>query len=434
MNNIQSEKPEKVKPLKMPLTGTIKVPADKSISHRAAMFAALTHDEVKITNFSTGGDCRSTLSVLEQLGVEVTYLTQNNIIISSKNGLKEPANVLDAGNSGTTIRLMTGILAGMDFYSVLTGDDSLRSRPMARVISPIRQMGANIWAKCNDTKAPISIKGAKLSGIAYDSAASSAQVKSAILLAGLSAEGVTSITEPFKSRDHTERLLSYLDADIRIENNKVEIKKSCLTPKPITIPGDISSAAFFLAAGAIVPDSEIVIKNIGLNPTRTGIIDILKRMGAQIEIFNQKLECGEEVWDFRINYSNLKGITIEEDIIPRIIDELPIIAVAATQAEGTTVIKGAHDLRHKESDRIKAVCSELTKFGANIQETSDGFIIQGKTKLKGNCVLESYHDHRIAMACYVAGLIADNPVEIKDFSWVNISFPEFIQTFEKLIF
>lgn len=432
MNYIQVKNLKEIQPAKTSLKGTIEIPADKSISHRAAIFGALACGDVSIVNFSKGADCRSTLSVLESLGVEITHQTDKNILISNKNGFREPDDILDAGNSGTTIRLMTGVLSSQNFYSVLTGDESLRKRPMSRIIVPLKQMGANIWAKDNDTKTPISIKGTKLTGISYKTPIASAQIKSAILLAGLFADGKTTVIEPFKSRDHTEKLLSYLDADISCIDNEISIQKSNLTPKAITIPGDISSAAFFLAAGAIIPDSEIIMQNVGLNPTRTGIIDVLKEMGAEINILNKRLECGEEVGDIKVNYSNLKGILIENDMIPRVIDELPIIAVVATQAEGMTIVRGAEDLRHKESDRIKAICTELNKLGAKIEETQDGFIIHGKTKLKGNCILESYHDHRIAMSGYIAGLIADNPIKINEFDWVNISFPEFTEIFDKL--
>lgn len=439
-----------VNPINTPLKGNFKVPADKSISHRAAMFASLVKEPVLISNFSLGADCISTISILQNLGVEIEFQSKNNMIINNREGFKEPANVLYAGNSGTTIRLMSGILAGQDFYSVMTGDESLRKRPMARVINPLKEMGANIWAKDNDTKAPISIKGASLKGINYNSPVSSAQIKSCILLAGLHAEGTTIVTEPVKSRDHSERMLSYLHADIKEQaqilvntadkthsdniNSRftVEIKKSKLVSKPITIPGDISSAAFFLVAAAIIPDSEIIIQDVGLNPTRTGIIDVLKQMGAEIEILNQRTDCNEEIGDLKVSYSDLKGITIEKEIIPRIIDEIPIIAVAATQAEGTTIIRGAEELRHKESDRIKAVCTELIKLGAAIEEQPDGLIIYGKTKFNGECTLETYHDHRIAMSAYIAGLIANKPVEINEFQWVDISFPEFTSIFEKL--
>lgn len=432
MVNIQVEKLKKVYPVTKCLNGSLKVPADKSISHRAAMFGALCEKPVQIMNFSSGGDCKSTLEVLKGLGVEVSYQTENNITIFNNGGFKEPQDVLDAGNSGTTIRLMSGILAGTQFYSVLTGDESLRKRPMARVINPLTQMGARIFARNANTKAPITIIGSELYGITYNSPIASAQIKSALILAGLSAQGATVITEPFKSRDHTERMLKYLCADIEVNNNTITVNKSELAPKTLVIPGDISSAAFFMVAASIIPDSEVLIKDVGLNPTRTGIIDVLLKMGADLTIENHRNECGEDMGDVRVKYSQLKGIEIDSDIIPRLIDELPIIAVAATQAEGVTIVKGAEDLRHKESDRISAVCTELKKLGAEIQETQDGFIISGKTKLKGNCTINTYHDHRIAMSGYVAGLICENPIEIFEFQWVNISFPEFPILFEKL--
>lgn len=421
-----------VKPLEKPLKGTITIPADKSVSHRAAMFASLTGGNVVISNFSSGADCKSTLNVLEQLGIKADYNSENEIIINSRDGLKKPEKILYAGNSGTTIRLMSGILAGTNFSSIITGDESLRKRPMARVIKPLKQMGADIKAECNDTKAPIKINGANLSGIAHNSQIASAQVKSCILLAGLNAEGKTIIKEPFKSRDHTERLLKYLDADIEVKETKVAIKQSELTPKPISISGDISSAAFFIVAASIIPGSEIIIKNIGLNPTRTGIIDVMKQMGAEITTLDQRLECNEEVGDIKIKYAELNGVSLGKEMIPRIIDELPIIAIAATQAKGATIVKEAEELRHKESDRIKAVCVELKKLGADIEEAEDGFVIAGKTKLRGNCVLETYHDHRIAMSGYVAALAALKPVIINEFQWVNISFPQFTDIFESI--
>ncbi len=428
--NIDNQKT--VIPLKKPLKGKIKVPADKSISHRAAIFGALCKDKVLINNYSMGADCLSTLNVLKQLGVEINFLSQNTISLSNIDGFREPKKVLDAGNSGTTIRLMSGILAGLNFSSIITGDESLKKRPMSRIITPLKQMKANISAYDNDTKAPISIKGTKLEGIIYNSHISSAQVKSCILLAGLDADGKTVVREPFKSRDHTERLLSYLEADIQTKNNMVSVKKSRLVPKNICIPGDISSAAFFIVAACIIPDSELIIEDVGLNSTRTGIIDVMKQMGADIEILNQRIECNEEVGDIKVRYSKLKGITIGKEMIPRIIDELPIIAIAGTQAEGTTIVKEAEELRHKESDRIKAVCNELKKIGADIEEAEDGFVISGKSQLRGNCFMETYHDHRIAMSMYIAGLVCLNPIKINEFQWVNISFPQFIQVFEEL--
>jgi len=430
---MNTETKMKVIPLCAPLKGVIEMPPDKSISHRAAIFGALVKEPVHVKNFSLGADCKSTLRVLEQLGAEVNFRSERDFVITNRQGFKQPADILDAGNSGTTIRLMSGVLAGSDVECVITGDESLKKRPMSRVINPLRLMGADIRAENGDKNAPIAIKGTRLNGITYISPVASAQVKSCILLAGLQAEGETAIQEPFLSRDHTERLLSYLGADIKAKNNRVQIRKSQLNPAPITIPGDISSAAFFMVAACIVPDSEVVIRNVGLNSTRTGIIDVLKQMNADIEVLNQRIECNEEVGDVRVRYSELKGIDIGKEMIPRIIDELPIIAVAATQAKGETTVRDAEELRYKESDRIKAICDELKKLGAGAEEAIDGFVICGKTKLRGNCILETYHDHRIAMSAYVAGLIAVEPVQINEFQWVNISFPEFTQVFEKLI-
>lgn len=430
--NGKYENAVKVKPLNEPLIGSVEVSADKSISHRSAIIGALCEGVVEVTNFSKGADCKSTLEVLKKLGVEVQYKSETNLIISAKNRLLEPEDILDAGNSGTTMRLMSGVLSGQDFYSVMTGDESLRNRPMARVINPLKQMGASICARCGDTKAPLTIKGGGLKGIFYDSPIASAQVKSAVILAGLFAQGETSFKEPYKSRDHSERLLKYFGCNLEENGTTVTVKKSRLCAKPVIVPGDISSAAFFIVAGAIVKDSCLKIKDIGLNPTRTGIIDVMKKMGAEIKISDFRIQSGEEVGDIEVCYSNLKGVEINAEMIPLLIDEIPIIAVAATQAEGTTVIRGAEDLRHKESDRLKAVCSQLSLLGANIEETKDGLIIEGKTKLKGGCVLESFHDHRIAMSNYIASLITENETVINDFNWVNISFPEFLSIFEGL--
>ncbi|NLF83331.1 MAG: 3-phosphoshikimate 1-carboxyvinyltransferase, partial [Candidatus Gastranaerophilales bacterium] len=367
-----------VNPLQTPLKGVMTVPSDKSISHRAAMFSALTGKEVQITNFSLGGDCKSTLGILEKLGVEANFTSKNNLTIVN-NGFRAPNGVLDAGNSGTTMRLMSGILAGTDFTSTITGDESLRKRPMARIINPLKEMGAIIQAEENDTKAPITITGTNLKGITYNSKVASAQVKSCILLAGLNAEGETVVVEPEKSRDHTERMLGYLGADIKVDGNRVSIRKCQLEPKPLSIPGDISSAAFFIVAASIIPGSEIIIKNVGLNPTRTGILDVLWEMGADIEILDKNTVCNEEVGDLKVRYSDLKGVEIRGGMIPAVIDELPIIAIAATQAQGETVVGEAEELRHKESDRIKAICAELKKLGASIEEAIDGFVIEGKT-------------------------------------------------------
>ena len=421
---------KKVSCIKKGLNGTITIPADKSISHRAVMFSSLAKGKSVIKNFSNGQDPLSTLNICKALGVEGNF-TSDSLIINSTGMLKPASIPLNCGNSGTTMRLMAGILSGQNFNSVLIGDESLSKRPMKRIIEPLTLMGANI--KSENFKAPLEINGSKLSGIDYVSKIASAQVKSSILLAGLFADGKTSVTEPYLSRNHSELMLSYMGADISVNGEKVTVKKSSLEPKTIEIPGDISSAAYFIAAALIVPNSEIILKNVGLNPTRTGIIDVVKRMGGNIEILDKYTVSNEIVGDIKICSSELKACEISGEDIPRLIDEIPVIAVLATQANGTTVIKNAEDLRNKESDRIAAIVTELGKLGANISETPDGMIIYGKTKLKGNAKLETYHDHRLAMSLYVAGLVCENEILIKDFDWVNISFPEFEKLFSRII-
>lgn len=416
--------------LKKALKGEITIPSDKSISHRAVMFASLAKGTSVIENFSRGADCMSTLEVCKNLGIKTEFKDEKTLVITSNGEFNAPTSDLYCGNSGTTMRLMSGILAGQKFNSVLTGDESLSKRPMKRVIEPLTLMGADIHS--NDGKSPLKIFGKTLQGIDYDSKLASAQVKSCVLLAGLHAQEKTSFSEPYVSRNHTERMLEFLGAKIFCENSKTTIEKSELVPKTITVAGDISSAAFFIVAGLIVPGSDIILKNVGLNPTRTGILDVVEKMGADIEILGKKLVSNEEVGDIRVKYSQLKGCTIEGEIIPRLIDELPVIAVLATQAEGTTIIKDAEDLRNKESDRIKAIVTELKKLGANIEETPDGFVVYGKTKLKGGVEVETYHDHRLAMSLYVAGMLCKNPIIINGFEWVNISFPEFVNLVDKL--
>lgn len=413
-----------------PLTGTIEIPADKSITHRAFMFAALTKGKVKVSNFSKGADCMSTLKIIQQLGCKVEFLNEKELIIDATNALKAPSSPLDCGNSGTTTRLMMGILAGQIFDCEMYGDASLSKRPMKRVISPLEQMGAKFTH--TDYKLPLSIKGKTLEAINYNSPLASAQVKSCILLASLNANGTTTFTEPYKSRNHTELMFEYMGADIKVEENKVSINKSQLKPVDITVCGDISSAAFFMVAALIVPNSDIIIKNVGINETRAGIIEVLKNMNGNIELLNERTTSNEKVADIRVKYSELKATTIQGSIIPRLIDEIPVIAVAASQAQGTTIIKDAQDLRNKEADRITAVKTELKKLGCDIEETPDGFIINGKTTLQGNCEIECYHDHRIAMSAYVAGLICNQPIKINEFQWVDISFPEFLNLMNNL--
>lgn len=409
------------------LNGEFIIPSDKSISHRSAMFAALTGGVVEVDNYSFGADCISTLNIIKALGCEVDFISENRIRINAKNAFQKDYYNLDCGNSGTSMRLFSGILASRALEARLYGDDSLSKRPMKRIILPLELMGAKF--KHNQYKAPFVIKGKELFPIDYKTPVASAQVKSCILLAGLNTFGETKVTEPFLSRDHTERMLAYLDADIEYNQNISKIRKSVLTPKNLKVCGDISSAAFFMVAAAIVPNSDILIKNVGLNPTRTGIVDVMQKMGADIEILDKKLICNEDVGDIRVRTSELNGITIEGEIIPRLIDELPVIAVLASQASGVTLVKDASDLRNKESDRIKCLVSELKKVGVQIEETKDGFVIEGNTnsKLEGGCETECYHDHRLAMSLYIAGLICQNPIVVNQFQWVDISFPEFLK-------
>lgn len=423
-----------VKKLEKGLRGEITIPADKSVSHRAVMFSSIAKGNCIVRNFSSGADCHSTLNIFKQLGVDIDFVDEKTLYIKSK-GVLNPEGIelppLDAGNSGTTTRLIAGILARQKFNSTIIGDASLSKRPMKRVIKPLSLMGAKIEAQ--DGHLPMKIYGQKLCGINYPSKLASAQVKSCILLAGLGAEGKTIFSEPYISRNHTELLLEYLGADIKTDGTQVTIYPSELCAKDITVVGDISSAAFFIVAGLIVKGSDFVIKNVGLNPTRAGILDVVKRMGAGVNIINKTTCSGEDVGDIRVQYNDsLRGCVIEGDDIPRLIDELPVIAVLASQAEGETVVRNAEDLRNKESDRIKCLVCELSKIGVDITETPDGFIVRGKTKLKGGVELESYHDHRLAMSFYVAGLVTEDEIGINGFEWTKISFPEFEQLLEKL--
>ena len=413
-----------------PLYADITVPADKSIAHRSVILASLSNGKSVIKNFPSAKDPLSTLKVCASLGIDYKF-SENSLQIISNAKLTAPTKALDCGNSGTTMRLMAGVLAGQNFNSTLIGDSSLSTRPMKRIIEPLSLMGANI--KANNNTAPLEIIGSPLNAINYSSPLASAQVKSSILLAGLFANGKTSVTEPYVSRNHTELMLKSMGADIEFDNNTVSIQKSELKPLNIELMGDISSAAYFIAAALIIPNSEIIIRNVGLNPTRTGIIDVFKKMGANIEILDLKTVANEPVGDIKVSYSDLTACEISGEIIPKLIDEIPIIAVVATQANGTTIIKDAKDLRNKETDRITATVTELKKLGANIEETPDGMIIQGKTKLSGDVTCQTYKDHRIAMSLFVAGLIAEKEISINDFEWVNISFPEFEQTFSAIL-
>lgn len=420
----------KVSKLNNGLKGSITIPADKSISHRAVMFSSLAKGKSIIRNFLYASDCRSTVSVFKNLGVEIEFIDNNILSVTSSGSLNKPITPLDCGNSGTTMRLVSGILARQNFDSELIGDASLSKRPMKRIITPLTEMGADISSETGT--APLFIKGKSLNPIEYHSPIASAQVKSSILLAGLGTEGVTTVVEPYLSRNHTEIMLKYMGADIESHDNIVKIKKSELRACDIDVAGDISSAAFFIVAGLIVPNSDIIIKNVGLNPTRTGIIDVVNRMQGDIEILDERIVSGEVVGDLRVRYSSLKSCNISGADIPRLIDELPVIALLATQADGETRITDAGDLRNKEADRISAVVKEFRKIGIEIDELEDGFVICGKQNIQGGNEVEVYHDHRLAMTLYIAGLIAQQEMCVKEFQWVDISLPEFLPLMDSL--
>ncbi|MFJ8527104.1 3-phosphoshikimate 1-carboxyvinyltransferase [Bacillus sp. NPDC094106] len=415
------------------LNGTIIVPGDKSISHRAVMFGAIAEGTTKISNFLLGEDCLSTIACFRKLGVTIEQ-SGNDVTIYGKglDGLQEPKEVLDVGNSGTTIRLMLGILANTPFHCVVIGDESIGKRPMKRVTVPLREMNAQIDGREEGQYTPLSIRGGAVKGIHYHSTVASAQVKSAVLLAGLQGEGVTSVTEPLQSRDHTERMLRAFGCQVDVNDRTVSLQGGqSLIGTEIEVPGDISSAAFFLVAGAIVPNSKLVLKNVGLNPTRTGILDVLLEMGASISIHNIRNEELEPCGDLTIETSKLKGIEIGGSLIPRLIDEIPIIALLATQATGTTIIKDAEELKVKETNRIDTVVKELRKLGVQIEATSDGMIIYGNQKLQGSMV-DSHGDHRIGMMLAVASCIVEGEVEIKGSDAVAVSYPNFFEQLESL--
>lgn len=415
------------------LQGEITVPGDKSISHRAVMFGALSKGTTEVTNFLQGADCLSTIDCFRKLGVEIEN-TPEHILIHGKglHGLSESKVQLDTGNSGTTTRLISGILAGQKFRTTLTGDASICKRPMGRIITPLTEMGADIKSMTGNGCAPLEINPSALHGIHYNSPVASAQVKSAILLAGLYADGVTKVTEPYLSRNHSEIMLNFFGANVTTENTTISIEpEPVLEGRKVVVPGDISSAAYFIVAGLITPDSEILIKNVGINPTRDGIIQVCKAMGGNIEILNENDTNGEPTADILVKYSKLHGTTIEGAIIPTLIDELPIIAVLACFAEGTTVIKDAAELKVKESNRIDVMVNNLSLMKADITGTEDGMIIHGGKTLEG-AVVESNLDHRIAMSFAIAGMNAEGTTTILNSDCVNISYPTFYQDLEKL--
>lgn len=408
------------------IQGTVRVPGDKSISHRAVMFGALAEGTTTISGFLPGADCLSTISCFRRMGIQIEQ-QDDQVVVHGKGwfGLEEPKEKLDVGNSGTTIRLISGILSTQPFHVVLEGDESIAKRPMRRVVGPLRQMGAKIDGRKNGEFTPLAIRGTELSGIQYDSPVASAQVKSAILLAGLQAKGVTSVSEPHLSRDHTERMLAAFGVQVVRDGLTVSIEGGQrLVGREISVPGDISSAAFLIAAVMMVPGSSLVIENVGMNPTRTGIVDVVRAMGGRIDLVNERVVNEEPVADLHVFHSELTGTVVEGEIIPRLIDEIPVIAVLASQASGTTLIRDAEELKVKETDRIATVVSELSKFGANITPTDDGMIIEGKTALKAASI-DSMGDHRIGMAMAIAGLSAEGVTQIANAEAINVSFPGF---------
>ncbi|WMC92439.1 3-phosphoshikimate 1-carboxyvinyltransferase [Kineothrix sp. MB12-C1] len=420
------------------LRGEVAIPGDKSISHRAVMFGSLALGTTEITNFLQGADCLSTISCFQKLGITIDNLTGNEneperIIIHGKglNGLSVSSDVLDVGNSGTTIRLISGILAAQPFESVLTGDASIQKRPMKRIMEPLSEMGADVKSLSGNDCAPLRIMGQPLHSIHYHSKVASAQVKSAILLAGLYSDGITKVTEPIISRNHSELMLRTFGAKVWTEGTTAILEPHpSLEGQKINVPGDISSAAYFIAAGLIVPGSDILIKNVGINPTRDGILKVAKAMGGKITLLNEDYE-GEPRADIHVAYSELHGITIEGDIIPTLIDELPIIAVMAAAASGTTLIKDAAELKVKESNRIDVMVENLSAMGCSIEGTEDGMRIEGGNPLNGS-VIDSYDDHRIAMSFAIAALIAHGESEIKNSDCVSISYPSFYSDLQKL--
>ncbi|MFW6386721.1 MAG: 3-phosphoshikimate 1-carboxyvinyltransferase [Bacillota bacterium] len=425
---------QKVVPVES-ISGEMDIPGDKSISHRAIIFTSLAEGKSNISGFLECEDCLKTVEAFRSLGVKITKMNSGQFIVEGQglNGLQEPESVIDCGNSGTTMRLLAGLLATRSFYSVLTGDNSLQQRPMDRVTIPLQQMGARIWST-DDKYAPLGIRGGNLKGIDYLSHIASAQVKSAVLLAGLTADGETSVTEPEKSRDHSERMLCSMGADIEIDGNKVSLcplQGAGLKPANIHVPADISSAAFFMAAALLLPNSSLKLKNIGINPTRAGILEVIEKMGGKLFLENRHEISGEPVADIQVSFSELEATVVEGEIIPRLIDEIPVIAVLAALARGKTVIKDASELRVKETDRISALYRGLSRMGADIEEREDGLVIRGKASLEGGVTVDSMGDHRIAMALTVAGCRAEKEILIENSQAVKISFPDFFDRMNK---
>ena len=414
------------------LHGEVTIPGDKSISHRSVMFGSIAKGETEITNFLQGADCLSTISCFRAMGIEIEN-DGNRVLVHGKglHGLTKPNHILDCGNSGTTTRLISGILSAQNFDVTLTGDASIQKRPMKRIMDPLSLMGADIRSINENGCAPLAISGRPLHGIHYQSPVASAQVKSAILLAGLYADGETRVTEPYVSRNHSELMLSHFGADVHTEDTTAVIRPvKELYGQKIEVPGDISSAAFFLAAGLLIPDSEILIRNVGINPTRDGILRICKDMGADITLLNEKTS-GEPTADLLVRSSRLHGTVIGGSVIPTLIDELPMIAAMACFADGETIIKDASELKVKESNRIAVMVENLSAMGADVEETEDGMIIRGGKPLHG-AVIDSHLDHRIAMTFAITGCMAEGETEILGAECVNISYPGFYDDLKRL--
>jgi len=413
----------------MAISGTLNLPGDKSISHRAVMLSSLSNGRSELRNLSSADDVVSTISCLKSCGLKYDK-TSNGVIINGGNFV-DPNQPLDCGNSGTTMRLLLGLLSGQGINATLIGDESLSKRPMKRIINPLKQMGLKIIS--NDYKSPIKIQKSKLNGISYHSPIASAQIKSSLLFSGLGAAGTTMITEPILSRNHSEIMLSNLGAKIKTNDLSISISKSNnFSPLNLTIPSDTSTASFFIAAASLISDSRLKFNRLLLNPTRTGFLNAIKKMGCTIKFINTSIENGEKIGNVEVYHQKLKGITIDKNDVPSIIDELPILALMATQAHGITKVSGAEELRVKESDRIEAICDNLKNMGADVEELDDGFIIKGPTKLNG-ALIKTYDDHRIAMTFEIASLIAEGKTQLDNNSCISISFPEFYSTLESIL-
>ncbi len=415
------------------LRGVVHVPGDKSISHRAVLLNAIATGSAQITNFLPGADCLSSVACVRALGVSIDQRTERELIVHGvgTGGLREPVDVLDCGNSGTTLRLLAGLLAGQPFFSVLTGDASLRSRPQRRIVTPLRAMGAQIDGRAEGDRAPLAIRGGALRGGQYQLPIASAQVKSALLLAAFNADGPLTLTGRIDSRDHTERMLAAMGLDITVTADQIVLHPPTAATAPVAlslrVPGDPSSAAFWWVAAAIHPDAELITPGVCLNPTRTGALDVLHAMGADIEVMNERLEGSEPVGDVVVRSSTLRGTTIAGNLIPRLIDEIPVLAVAAACAEGETVIRDAQELRAKETDRIATVAAGLSAMGVIVEPTVDGMIITGRAGQLQGATLDSYHDHRLAMAWAIAALVARGETTIVEPAAVAVSYPGFWQ-------